>query len=736
MADMGLTVGLIKALAPKPTDEQITTAVDSWLDDHPEATTTVEDGAITYAKLNSSLKETVDDVGELKTQINDFAEYIGLNLCGMDTTKMYPVYLPVGSYVTLSTADGLASSVAVPLYFYHADGTVADWYPLQANKKSRTIQISQAMGDVYFLKFYSVGTQNIMVAYGTNVQPYTDYDKGYSALVNVVKKHTSEIGDLQESTKKVHGRLIKGWADVGETEEKYIKANGQVANSEYCALTDYISVLGGDTISYSNLNCNLGGTTMMAVSCFDKDKGFISNAGVQGSTSGITGTYTLPATTCYIRIGGLSGKAGSFQFYEAVSTSDAITYINGEISDLQEVTQDVRGKLILGWSDVGETEEKYVKTNGQLANSEYCALSDYIRVLSGDTIQYSGLNCNLGGTVMMAISCYDENKAFMSDAGVQGSTTGVTGTYTLPDGVAYVRIGEYYTKRGTFKFYEAATPTEAFDVLHNQVDSALSNLVGKKIALFGDSTYAITGGGSNSHQRVSDYLTRLSGATISNFAIGGTWMSGSRISNTWRYYDFVELVSAKINGDMSDQLSSDNLSDKPGYVANVVNALNSADLSTYDIVIINYGTNDFAAEATFEIEGQPYSTDSFVGSIRTMIERIGEAYPNLLIVFNTPFWRCWDNPSDYVDDAFTHENGLTLKLKDYIDAINDIASGEYGLPVLNNLYVSGWNRYNMDTYFNSDDGTHFNVAGAKFVARRTFEFLNQQGVALGLLADT
>lgn len=37
-----------------PSDEQVTTAIDGWLDDHPEATTTVEDGSITNAKLATS----------------------------------------------------------------------------------------------------------------------------------------------------------------------------------------------------------------------------------------------------------------------------------------------------------------------------------------------------------------------------------------------------------------------------------------------------------------------------------------------------------------------------------------------------------------------------------------------------------------------------------------------------------------------------------------------------------
>ena len=54
-----------------PTDEQVEEAVSDWLDAHPEATTTVEDGAITYAKLDSNLKGTVDDVGELKSDFTD-----------------------------------------------------------------------------------------------------------------------------------------------------------------------------------------------------------------------------------------------------------------------------------------------------------------------------------------------------------------------------------------------------------------------------------------------------------------------------------------------------------------------------------------------------------------------------------------------------------------------------------------------------------------------------------------
>lgn len=55
-------------------DEVIADAVDDWLDAHPEATTTVEDGAITEAKLNDSVKTGVFEdmtVGTSLAVVND-----------------------------------------------------------------------------------------------------------------------------------------------------------------------------------------------------------------------------------------------------------------------------------------------------------------------------------------------------------------------------------------------------------------------------------------------------------------------------------------------------------------------------------------------------------------------------------------------------------------------------------------------------------------------------------------
>ena len=79
-----------------PSQEQIAEAVDAWLDDHPEATTTVEDGSITVAKLAS-------DVTGLFNNID--AE---INGGEVEKTKT-----STGNPVTLTSGTDISATIAV-----------------------------------------------------------------------------------------------------------------------------------------------------------------------------------------------------------------------------------------------------------------------------------------------------------------------------------------------------------------------------------------------------------------------------------------------------------------------------------------------------------------------------------------------------------------------------------------------------------------------------------------------
>ena len=75
MAELGTVVALIKSLGGAD-PEVVEQAVSDWLDDHPEATTTVQDGSITEAKLDSTLAGKIGEIDTLSEAITKVTEEI------------------------------------------------------------------------------------------------------------------------------------------------------------------------------------------------------------------------------------------------------------------------------------------------------------------------------------------------------------------------------------------------------------------------------------------------------------------------------------------------------------------------------------------------------------------------------------------------------------------------------------------------------------------------------------
>lgn len=75
--NMGIVAGLIKALAPGVDPQVIDQAVTDWLDDHPEATTTVQDGSITEEKLAQDVLAELGEIEELREAIENISEETG-----------------------------------------------------------------------------------------------------------------------------------------------------------------------------------------------------------------------------------------------------------------------------------------------------------------------------------------------------------------------------------------------------------------------------------------------------------------------------------------------------------------------------------------------------------------------------------------------------------------------------------------------------------------------------------
>ena len=115
---MDLLAFILAISAEGITDEQVQTALNAYIAEHPEAVTTVADGSITKAKLDNNLKETVDDVGELKSAVNDlpFSEDIEEITLNWELTNKYRI--SDGTYIDKSWAYDSTVSVSPGEKYY------------------------------------------------------------------------------------------------------------------------------------------------------------------------------------------------------------------------------------------------------------------------------------------------------------------------------------------------------------------------------------------------------------------------------------------------------------------------------------------------------------------------------------------------------------------------------------------------------------------------------------------
>jgi len=133
------------AIGAALTDEGSAEAITEWLDNHPEATTTVQDGSVTDAKLAQS-GGVLDTVADIKAEIDhSLAQYTGATtkLCeakfekgSIDDTGENSTYhpnarartkdktvAPFDAEISVYNDYGTTTDYAFSVFFYNADGT-------------------------------------------------------------------------------------------------------------------------------------------------------------------------------------------------------------------------------------------------------------------------------------------------------------------------------------------------------------------------------------------------------------------------------------------------------------------------------------------------------------------------------------------------------------------------------------------------------------------------------------
>lgn len=363
-------------------------------------------------------------------------------------------------------------------------------------------------------------------------------------------------------------------------------------------------------------------------------------------------------------------------------------------------------------SDLVYTQYKDINANtGEIMDSQYSsanACETYFPIPSGAVIFNYLSNQGITSTTIRYYF-YDAEKVYLGSStkfvvdssNVHADTRdNLLGTYiTIPQDAAYYRLthnGNRFFSNVIYSQQEVSIVSIPKLVATAENIKPLKDL---KILAFGDSVW-----GNDRTDGIADFLAEYSGATVYNGAIGGTRITGDRDAYSapaYKPFDGVNLVQALIDNDWTDQDAS--VSDVTAYVASqTLPMLKALDMSTIDVVILNYGNNDFTAPKTIAQTQQAFET---------VVSALQTAYPSIRIMIQTPQWRMFTN-STVDGDTYENSNGDTLR--EFCDGIIEKAK------VLHVSYLDMMTEapINIRTkaYYLDNDYVHPNTAGNELLA--------------------
>lgn len=422
----------------------------------------------------------------------------------------------------------------------------------------------------------------------------------------------------------------------------------------------------------------------------------------------------------------------NFNKYNAEKDSlRAIGGINKELSlETESINKKIEGLVSAVYPKLPLVVDRYYKRVGYNVGDEYTGSAVYaegfacvkVEVSEGDKYMYYG-----GGS-----TDYVSRYIITDSSGIitRISTTKGRGTEEIViksnESVMYV----------TFNGYNA--DTDYIQEFKQGVSlSGGKPLSGKNIVCFGDSITEF----SNEGKRVTDYLSELSGANVTNVAIGGTRLAQrtdnipSEPNNEFTAYaalDLTSLISSVVSGDFSKvEYAANWLKDNVGdNNTAIIERLKAVNWNSIDAVTILIGTNDYAGGTQL---GNSESADvrSICGAIQNICNGLLTKYPHLTIYFFTPVPR-WmaSSIADRTDENWAgnkaNSNGKTLV--DYVDAIYNQCR-LVGVPVCDTYRTIGWTKYNLGNYLqaNGADGVH-PYLGFESIAKRMIGFIQSNNV--------
>lgn len=247
---------------------------------------------------------------------------------------------------------------------------------------------------------------------------------------------------------------------------------------------------------------------------------------------------------------------------------------------------------------------------------------------------------------------------------------------------------------------------------------AITPNAGQKIVCLGDSIFGIERGSTSIPNRIA----LLSGATVYNCALGGTRAGGragsSETITKWKNFDFVKLTESIVAGSYTSQINSLDATGVPSYFTDVFNTiLPTIDFADIDIIIINYGGNDYTGGNEIGSVNGILDASTYLGGLMTGINTLMTAFPNLRIMLVSSPYKYFLSDGEFSGDSDTETfNTQNDTLGDFAKSLENLQEAMHSplCDLYNNL---GINKYNYPIWFISGDGSHPNADGRLMTAK-------------------
>lgn len=352
-------------------------------------------------------------------------------------------------------------------------------------------------------------------------------------------------------------------------------------------------------------------------------------------------------------------------------------------------------------------------------------VSGFIRVKKGDVIRVkdpsspsfsTGLVFALyksdratGNNIGRYINTMQSNKAY-GEVSISGNVltwdTSNIGYYFWND-FAYLRVTTNSADSIVTINQEIAVTTQTVMTLKPAVKVGQENLnfaigmpllSGRKVVVFGDSIIGMT----RDQTSVPAYAAAYTGAEVYNVGFGGCRMAVHPTSG-YAAFSMWALADAVASGNYT--LQDAQASNGSDYFPEQLALLKTINFSGVDMIVIHYGTNDFAANVTIDNTSDDDDTATLCGALRYSLRKLMTAFPKIRIFVSVPIYRKWDSTGA---EKYTNSSGK--KLLDFCEALSGVAA-EFNCPVIDGYKALGINTINDSAF--SSDGTHLTDHGRK-----------------------